>query len=109
MAPGLRCGRSAIGDLQQIAKRVRMHFREPHENPFVFAIVIGDVVGFRITGYQLFAAIEGHLKDDRIEILAKPDDELSLNLQGRRAVRHAVFDIRKRERHLPDGVVIYLR
>src|ERR1700685_2015023 len=73
MAPGFRCGRSAIGDLQQIAKRVLMHFRKPYENPFVFAVVIGDVVGFRIGGHQLVAAVERHFEDDRIEILAKPD------------------------------------
>jgi len=80
MSSGLRCGRRAVGDLQQIAERVRVHFREPHENPFVFAIMIGDVVRFGISGHQFIAAVERHLEDDRIEILAKPDDELSLHL-----------------------------
>jgi len=66
-----------------------MNFGKAHEYPWVVAIVIGDEVGFRIGGHQLFATVEGHFDDDFVQILVQADEQLSVDLQGRSSIRRA--------------------
>lgn len=59
-----------------------MYLGEPHEHPGVVAIVIGDVVGFRIGRQELLALVEGHSDDERIGILLRRTNSFPLTFRA---------------------------
>ena len=69
--------------------------------------MVGYEIRFRLGGHQLFSLIERHLENDRIGIfLITPTyEELSFDLQRRRSIRSAFFDIRKRQRDAADSII----
>ncbi len=98
-----QCG--AVCHLEQIGERFRKDLGEPHKHVFVIAVVVGDVIGFRVGSHHFIAQIEWHLHDERIVVLSQAYEQFSFHFQGRRTIGSAFFDVWKSQPDIPNGFV----
>src|ERR1700691_396663 len=92
-------GRQSPSPAEQIAQRVGMHPRQPNQDPRVFQVMIGNIIGLRFGGHRLFSLLEGGAHHQRVSIFAQTRDQLAAELKCRGPIRRALLYVLKRQRH----------
>src|SRR5262245_48092652 len=78
---------------------------QANEHRRVIAVVIGEVIDFRLALDQHLALVLRHAEhDQRLVIFPQPRQKLLAHLERRRAVGRAVLDFRPRQRKLADVI-----